>query len=53
MWIIFYPPYLFKIPPEIWRPITAFLLTTPGLGLILDTYFCTGFTCCKSLEFHG
>ncbi|KZF22670.1 hypothetical protein L228DRAFT_247029 [Xylona heveae TC161] len=28
-----------KFPPQLWRPFTAFLITGPGLGILLDTYF--------------
>lgn len=38
-WFIFMPDYLFKIPPQIWRLGTNFLLTGPQLGLLFDTYF--------------
>ncbi|KAF2755949.1 DER1-domain-containing protein [Pseudovirgaria hyperparasitica] len=30
---------VFKLPPEIWRPMTAFLVTGPKLGIILDPFF--------------
>lgn len=34
-----HPAYLSKFPPEIWRPVTCFIPTSPQLGLIFDTYF--------------
>ena len=37
--VIFLWPYIFKLPPEIWRFITSFLLSGPQLGIILDPYF--------------
>ncbi|TEA17955.1 Derlin-2 [Colletotrichum sidae] len=38
-WFIFMPDYLFRIPPQIWRLGTNFLLTGPQLGLLFDSYF--------------
>lgn len=38
-WFYFAPSELFRIPPGIWRPFTAFFLSTPKLGIILDPYF--------------
>ncbi|KAM4056159.1 der1-like family protein [Hirsutella rhossiliensis] len=38
-WFVFYPRFLWMIPPQIWRFGTAFLLTGPALGLLFDTYF--------------
>jgi Derlin-2/3 len=38
-WLYFTPSTLFQIPPGIWRPFTAFFLSTPKLGIILDPYF--------------
>ncbi|KAI9782028.1 MAG: hypothetical protein M1816_002137 [Peltula sp. TS41687] len=38
-YIIYYTPWLFKLPPDLWRLVTPFLLTEPGLSIILDTYF--------------
>ncbi|KAJ9143844.1 Derlin [Pleurostoma richardsiae] len=38
-WFWFHHSRLLTIPPEIWRPVTAFFLTDPGLGIIMDTYF--------------
>ena len=37
--VIFHTFYIFKIPPQIWRVPTSFLLTGSGLGLVFDTYF--------------
>lgn len=37
--VIYHTYYIFKIPPELWRVPTSFLLTGGGLGLIFDTYF--------------
>ncbi|POR37061.1 Derlin [Tolypocladium paradoxum] len=38
-WFVFYPRFIWKIPPELWRFGTAFLLTGPKLSLLFDTYF--------------
>jgi len=38
-WVIFYLPYLWKMPPQIWRLVTSFLITSKDLGIIFDTYF--------------
>ncbi len=38
-WFYFTADRLFRIPPEIWRPFTSFLLSSPQLGIILDPYF--------------
>jgi Der1-like family len=40
MRIFFYKPWLFKMPPDVWRLVTPFLLTSGGLGFIFDLYFC-------------
>lgn len=39
--IIFYLPWIFKFPPELWRIFSSFWLTSPGLGILFDTYFRT------------
>jgi len=38
--VIFYLPFLWKMPPQIWRLVTSFLITSKDLGIIFDTYFC-------------
>lgn len=38
-WIYFHYLELFRLPPQIWRPVTSFLLTGPQLGIVMDTYF--------------
>ena len=30
---------IFKIPPQIWRAVTPFLISGPKLGIIMDPYF--------------
>lgn len=36
---IFHPYFIWKFPPEIWRVVTSFFITSPNLGLLFDTYF--------------
>ncbi|KAK4242484.1 hypothetical protein C8A03DRAFT_29242 [Achaetomium macrosporum] len=38
-WIYFTEDRLFRLPPEIWRLATTFLLSGPQLSIILDPYF--------------
>jgi hypothetical protein len=38
-YVMWYLPMVWKFPPEIWRLVTSFVLTSPGLGIIFDTYF--------------
>lgn len=44
-WFYFTEDRLWRIPPEIWRLATSFLLSSPALGIILDPYF--GRLCCS------
>ncbi|OCK78832.1 DER1-domain-containing protein [Lepidopterella palustris CBS 459.81] len=37
--LIFIRERLLHIPPEVWRMVTAFLITGPKLSIILDPYF--------------
>lgn len=39
---VFFRPYVFttKIFPQLWRPLTAFLITKPKFAILLDPYFC-------------
>jgi hypothetical protein len=37
--LVYHPYYLWKIPPEVWRIVTAFLITGDGLSMLFDTYF--------------
>jgi hypothetical protein len=39
---VFFKPFVFttKIWPQLWRPLTAFLITKPKFGILLDPYFC-------------
>jgi hypothetical protein len=30
--------HLMQIPPQIWRPVTCFLITFPNLGILFDTF---------------
>ncbi|KAI5461262.1 centromere/microtubule-binding protein cbf5 [Mariannaea sp. PMI_226] len=38
-YFIHHPSFLWQIPPQIWRPVTSFLVTGGGLGLLFDSYF--------------
>ncbi|KAI9837565.1 MAG: hypothetical protein M1819_007216 [Sarea resinae] len=38
-YVMFYLPYLFKLPPQLWRCVTSFLVTGGGLGILFDSYF--------------
>ncbi|KAF3770666.1 DER1-domain-containing protein [Cryphonectria parasitica EP155] len=38
-WLYFDYYFIFKLPPQVWRPFTSFLLTGPKLGIVMDTYF--------------
>ncbi|KAG6040329.1 hypothetical protein E4U41_000886 [Claviceps citrina] len=44
-YFIFHPFYLFQFPPQIWRLATSFLITSPGIGLLFDTYFLYTYLC--------
>ncbi|KAG5926025.1 hypothetical protein E4U42_003736 [Claviceps africana] len=44
-YFIFHPFYLFKFPPQIWRLATSFFVTSPGIGLLFDTYFLYTYLC--------
>ncbi|KAG6257431.1 hypothetical protein E4U49_006791 [Claviceps purpurea] len=44
-YFIFHPFYLFRFPPQIWRLATSFLITSPGIGLLFDTYFLYTYLC--------
>lgn len=43
-WFYFHYLEIFKIPPQIWRFFTSFLITGPQLGIIMDTYFVYQYT---------
>ncbi|KGY14902.1 hypothetical protein PABG_12177 [Paracoccidioides brasiliensis Pb03] len=36
--IVFHTPFIFKTLPEVWRLVTPFLLTGPGLEFVFDLY---------------
>lgn len=44
-YFIFHPFYLIRFPPQIWRLATSFLVTSPGIGLLFDTYFLYTYLC--------
>lgn len=41
MSIVFYPPWILKFPPEIWRLLSSFILTGGGFSFVFDLYFST------------
>lgn len=43
-WVYFHYLELFRLPPQIWRLVTSFWLSSPGLGIIIDTYFVYQYT---------
>lgn len=40
-WVVFFKDYVFTLRqlPQIWRAFTAFFVTGPSLGLIMDPFF--------------
>lgn len=38
-WVVFAPEFLWKLPPQLWRICSAFLLTNRGLNALFDLYF--------------
>ncbi|KAK3946072.1 Der1-like family-domain-containing protein [Diplogelasinospora grovesii] len=38
-WLYFSEDKLWRLPPQVWRLVTSFLLSSPQLGIILDPYF--------------
>ncbi|KAH8598099.1 ER-associated proteolytic system protein-like protein Der1 [Bisporella sp. PMI_857] len=38
-YVLFAPSLMLKLPPQLWRLFTSFLLTSKDLGIIFDTYF--------------
>lgn len=39
MRVIYYTPWIFKFPPELWRLLSSFVLTGGGLSFVFDLYF--------------
>ncbi|EXJ87631.1 hypothetical protein A1O3_04592 [Capronia epimyces CBS 606.96] len=39
MSVVFYSPWIFKFPPELWRLLSSFILTGAGFSFIFDLYF--------------
>ena len=39
-YVLFIKETFIQFPPQIWRLVTAFLITGPKFGIIFDTYFC-------------
>jgi hypothetical protein len=36
----FIPRSFLQLPPELWRLVTPFFITGPGLSIFFETYFC-------------
>lgn len=43
-WFFHHPYFIWQIPPQIWRFVTTFLVTGPGLGMLFDSYFIYRYT---------
>jgi len=41
-WLYFHEIFLLRLPPQVWRLATNFLVAGPGLGIIMDPYFSMG-----------
>jgi len=37
--VVFFAPWIFKFPPELWRILSSFLLTGGGFSFVFDLYF--------------
>ncbi|OCT50583.1 hypothetical protein CLCR_07218 [Cladophialophora carrionii] len=51
MRVVYYTPWVFKFPPELWRVLSAFLLTGGGFSFVFDLYFM--FTYASGLELNS
>lgn len=38
-WVIFHKSFFWMLPPQLWRLVTPFLLTSGGIGALFDLYF--------------
>ncbi|EPE02930.1 der1-like family protein [Ophiostoma piceae UAMH 11346] len=38
-WFHFEPQLLLRMPPQIWRLVTGFMMTSPKLSIVMDPYF--------------
>lgn len=45
-YVVFLPHQLFKLPPQIWRLASPFLLTGPQISFLFDLYFSMMPQCC-------
>jgi len=52
-WLYFSEDRLFRLPPEIWRLVTSFLISGPKLGIIMDPYFGRALDHHPSTNAHG
>jgi len=51
MRVIYYTPWIFKFPPELWRLLSSFILTGGGFSFVFDLYFM--FTYASGLELNS
>ncbi|KAJ9495773.1 hypothetical protein LTR99_010683 [Exophiala xenobiotica] len=51
MRVVYYTPWIFKFPPELWRLISSFILTGGGFSFVFDLYFM--FTYASGLELNS
>ena len=47
-WFGYYWQAIWTLPPQLWRLVTTYLVTMPGLGILFDTYML--FTYLSALE---
>ena len=38
-WVIFHKSFFWMLPPQLWRLVTPFFLTSGGIGALFDLYF--------------
>lgn len=38
-WFFFHSSLIWQFPPQLWRLVTAFWITSPKLGILFDTFF--------------
>jgi len=43
-YFVYYARKVFRLPPQIWRVATCFLITRPKLGILFDTYWVYNYT---------
>lgn len=51
MRVVYYTPFIFKFPPELWRLVSSFILTGGGFSFVFDLYFT--YTYASGLELNS